>query len=296
MRMPPLLIASVSPGAGRTTVTAALAWLAVSEGRAVAVRRAGDDAARADAAFYASVPAFRSPAGPEALESLEPSDGIDLWEAPPGDVADAAARAKARVILVARAGLDDATRQQAARLGERLAGVVVTAVPEDAAGGMPPPVIAALPEDRLLAGPAVRDVRDALNARTLLADGADTALEWVVVAPVASDPGAPYFARWERKAIVVRHEKADVLLAAVGSGPDCLIITGGQEPMPYVLDRIRNEGRDLTVLLSPLDTYHTVRRIEKLYGASRFAGMRKVERAAELLRERLAVPLDTLLA
>jgi hypothetical protein len=63
-----------------------------------------------------------------------------------------------------------------------------------------------------------------------------------------------------------------------------------------VLDRIRNEGRDLTVLLSPLDTYRTMRRIEKLYGASRFAGMRKVERAAQLLRERLAVPVETLLA
>ncbi|HXF50255.1 MAG TPA: DRTGG domain-containing protein, partial [Dehalococcoidia bacterium] len=214
---------------------------------------------------------------------------------PPGDVAEAAARTKARVLLVARGELDEETRRQAERLGGRLAGVVLTAVPEKEAQSAAAPVIAALPEDRLLAGPSVRDVRDALEARTLVEDGADAALEWVVVAPIASDPGAPYFTRWGRKAVVVRHEKADLMLAALGTELDCLIITGGREPLPYVLDRIRNEGRDLTVLLSPLDTYQTMRRIEKLYGASRFAGMRKVERAAELLRERLSVPLESLL-
>jgi hypothetical protein len=295
--MPPLLVASASPGAGRTTVTAGLAWLAASSGREVAVRRAGDDdAARADAAFYAGVPAFAAPPEPAALESLKPSGGIDLWEAPPGDIADAAAKANARVLLVARRELDAASRRLAERLGDRLAGIVLTAVPEKEAAGVTSPVIAALPEDRLLAGPSVRDVRDALQARTLLEDGADAALEWIVVAPIASDPGAPYFTRWGRKAVVVRHEKADLMLAALGTELDCLIITGGREPLPYVLDRIRNEGRDLTVLLSPLDTYRTMRRIEKLYGASRFAGMRKVERAAQLLRERLAVPVETLLA
>ncbi len=294
--MAPLIVASVVAGAGRTTVTAGLAWLAAQDGRAVAVRRAGDDdAARADAAFYAGVPAFAAPAEPVALDALTPSDGFDLWEAPPGDVAEAVARTKARVLLVARGELDEETRRLAERLGGRLAGVALTAVPEKEAQSAAAPVIVALPEDRLLAGPSVRDVREALEARTLVEDGADAALEWVVVAPVASDPGAPYFTRWGRKAVVVRHEKADLMLAALGTELDCLIITGGREPLPYVLDRIRNEGRDLTVLLSPLDTYQTMRRIEKLYGASRFAGMRKVERAAQLLRERLSVPLESLL-
>jgi hypothetical protein len=295
--MPPLLVASGSPAAGRTTVTAGLAWLAASEGRKVAVRRAGDGhAARADAAFYAAVPAFGAAAEPAALDSLRPSGGVDLWEAPAGDITEAAARTNARVLLVARGRLDDETRAQAERLGERLAGIVVTAATEPAGSTVTAPVIAALPEDRLLAGPSVRDVREALEARVLVKDGADAALEWIVIAPIASDPGAPYFTRWGRKAVVVRHEKADLMLAALGTELDCLIITGGREPLPYVLDRIRNEGRDLTVLLSPLDTYRTMRRIEQLYGATRFVGMRKVERAAELLRERLAVSTDTLFA
>lgn len=294
--MAPLIVASVAPGAGRTTVTAAIAWLAAQDGRAVAVRRAGDDdAARADAALYAGVPGISAPREPVPLDALTPGGGVDLWEAPPGDVTQAAARAKARVLLVARGGLDEETRGQAERLGAQLAGVLLTAVPEKEAQSAAAPVIAALPEDRLLAGPSVRDVRDALEARTLVEDGADATLEWVVVAPIASDPGAPYFTRWGRKAVVVRHEKADLMLAALGTELDCLIITGGREPLPYVLDRIRNEGRDLSVLLSPLDTYHTMRRIEKLYGANRFAGMRKVERAAQLLRERLSVPIETLL-
>lgn len=294
--MAPLIIASVAPGAGRTTVTAAIAWLAAQDGRAVAVRRAGDDdAARADAAFYAGIPGLSTSPEPVALDALTPAGDVDLWEAPPGDVSEAAARAKARVLLVARGGLDDETRKQAERLGGRLAGVVLTAVPEKEAQRAAEPVVAALPEDRLLASPSVRDVREALEARTLVEDGADTPLEWVVVAPIASDPGAPYFVRWGRKAVVVRHEKADLMLAALGTELGCLIITGGREPLPYVLDRIRNEGRDLTVLLSPLDTYHTMRRIETLYGSSRFAGMRKVERAAELLRDGLSAPLESLL-
>lgn len=294
--MAPLIVASVAPGVGRTTVTAAIAWLAAQDGRAVAVRRAGDDdAARADAALYAGVPGVSASPAPVPVDALTPGGGVDLWEAPPGDVTEAAARAKARVLLVARGGLDEETRKQAERLGAQLAGVLLTAVPEKEAQRAAEPVVAALPEDRLLAGPSVREVRDALEARTLVEDGADATLEWVVVAPIASDPGAPYFTRWGRKAVVVRHEKADLMLAALGTELDCLIITGGREPLPYVLDRIRNEGRNLSVLLSPLDTYHTMRRIETLYGASRFAGMRKVERAAQLLRERLSVPIETLL-
>ncbi len=289
--MPPILVVSTSPGAGRTTVAAGMARL-LAANRQVAVARLGeDDAAKADAAFYAGV--FGGPGRPVAPQDARPTGAQDVWEAPAGDTGAIAQATGANAVLVARGGVGDADVALAKALGEQLKGVVITDVP---AGGAQDArsltVLAALPEDRLLAAPATREVREALEAQTLVEDGADTALEWIVVGPIASDPAAPYFTRWERKAAVIRHDKTDVMLAALATDLDCLIVTGGSEPSPYVLDRVRNEGRDLTVMVSPLDTLGTMRKIETLYGRARFAGERKIERAAELLGTHLTVAVE----
>jgi hypothetical protein len=83
--------------------------------------------------------------------------------------------------------------------------------------------------------------------------------------------------------VVTRAEKVDVALAALRTDTTCLILTGGSDPSPYLLDRVAS-ARDTTLLLAPNGTVETVRDIEGTFGQAAFAGEAKIERVSELMR------------
>jgi len=61
------------------------------------------------------------------------------------------------------------------------------------------------------------------------------------------------------------------------------ILTGGQQPSPYFLDRVQGSDFDVTVLLAPDDTLRTMDALDALYARTRFSGQRKLARAIELV-------------
>jgi BioD-like phosphotransacetylase family protein len=74
-----------------------------------------------------------------------------------------------------------------------------------------------------------------------------------------------------------------VQLAALLTDVDLLVLTGGGDPSPYLMDRVRGTRDDISVVVAAEDTVDTMRAIEGLYGASRFDGAGKMLRAAQLL-------------
>ena len=64
----------------------------------------------------------------------------------------------------------------------------------------------------------------------------------------------------------------------------CLILTGGGEPSPYVVDRVA-ASRDTTLLLAPGGTVETLRDVEDTFGSSAFAGALKLDRIGTLMRD-----------
>ena len=142
----------------------------------------------------------------------------------------------------------------------------------------------ALPEDRLLAAPTVGTLIEVSGAQVLArsTEGDAAICEHIVVGPISLDAGDAYFARFPRSAVVTRAEKVDVALAALRTDPECLILSGGGEPSPYLLDRVASSRRT-TLLLAPEGTIETVRDIEGSFGRSAFAGEAKAERAGELM-------------
>ena len=305
--MPTILIASLQPGEGRTTTTAALGAHLAREGhivRLICTSQDEDTAAEDDARSLASVPGCSAPeaAVSEQAAQLEAtalaSDAFALIETPPGAPAELAARLSARVILVSaqaddlRLGELAATAQS---LGDALIGVIVTrqherrlAAIRSACDERNLACLAVLPEDRLMAGPNVREMAEALHASRLIENAEDEeALEYVMLGPISADPGQPYFLQHGRKAVVNRFDKMDLHLAALATEPDCLILAGGQQPSPYLLDRVEGSGLEITVLLSPETSVRTIELLDELYGHTRFAGRRKLDRAIELFQEHL---------
>lgn len=154
-------------------------------------------------------------------------------------------------------------------------------------------VLGVVPEDALLASPTIGQVKEALAADGVNTDSLrDRPLQRVVIASIAADPGQTYFEFTRADAIIVRSDKPDLLLAALNAvTSSCLIVTGGLPVLSYVLERV--EENEIPLLRTKLDTRETVAAIEDLFGAGSFnASPEKTRRIDELLA---SVNLDALL-
>lgn len=271
-----IVVGGVEPEAGATTMAAGLAHRLAYAGQTVRVERlAGDARAEGDAAVFATLEFASSSGTPLAVPSdaaATAAGGVTVLEAPVG--ADPAAIARqaggGTVLRVSAAGgpVPAAAAGGATTIANRVVAAAAMAVPED----------------RLLAAPTVGVLREASGARVLARSvvGDASVCEHIVVGPVFEDSDEPHFGRFDRKVIVTRAEKVDIALAALRTAPRCLILTGGHDPSPYLLDRVASD-RNTTLLLSPDDTVTTVHAIEGTFGSAAFSGEEKVARIGQHL-------------
>jgi len=254
--MTTLLIAAATTLSGKTTIAVAIAR---ALGNA-ALKRIGDDAnAEPDRKLFASL----------ALQGNTP-----VIELPAGDPASAIAdNAGARVIVVATPQSAEASSEMAKGAGSSLAGVILNRASargeaNQYTGATP---IAVVLGDRVLGAPTLADVATALNAETENLEGnSSRLLDKPIIASIAADPGQAYFDRTRADSVIVRSDKPDLQLAALNSGAECLIITGGLPLLSYVRDRVAAD--EIPLLRTALDTKGTVSAIEALYGAKPFGG------------------------
>ena len=290
--MTALQILSSQPLSGKTAIAAALGQrFALDGGRVRLLRAGGGAAALADAETFAALTFASSPGRPVAADQVDAnaSDETVLLEL------DAAAPPVAHLpgLIVVRGAAGEADAALARSLGDRLVGTIATRVTtgrSDAvegdlsSAGLRP--LAVLPEDRILAAPCVDELRDALGA-SLLYDGENgrEVVEDVLIAPVYADPAQPHFQRFQAKAVLAPFNKTDLHLAAIETQAACLIITGGNPPSPYVVDRA--QGENTTVLLAEEETPATLASLSDVWLVSRFRGERKTAAAFALLEQRL---------
>lgn len=268
-----ILVANAQPGAGSTTVAAGLGHRLALGGRAVRfVRLDGDARAAADAQTYATFEIAETAGAPVAEAALPADDAtITIIEAPAGaDGAALATRLGARLVLVS----EDATTTAD--------GATVVANHQRYAGPN------AIVEDRLLAAPTVARLIEASGATVLSRSEAGDAeiCQHLVVGAISHDAADAYYNRFPRRCVVSRAERVDLALAAMLTRSECLILTGGHEPSPYLLDRAAST-RETTLLLAPEGTVETLRDIEGSFGTSPFSHEAKLERISMLLAEAL---------
>lgn len=268
-----VVVRSTNPGEGKTGVAAAIARHYAYQGLPVRLIRTGSSpSALLDAAWFGtldfvpgshqtSVDAGTVADDPDALLVIE----SDAGDAPIEGIQVAVARGEGGAVAGAAATIRTALRSAS------------PAKPEGA------PVIG-LAEDRTLAGFSLEEVKDTLHAETIVeGDNDPRTCDYLVVSPIASDAGQPYFRRFDTKAVVVRYDRTDMHLAAMQADPEFLILTGGRRPSGYTFDAAGAKG--IPVLLSANDTENTVMALEEIFAHTRFQGERKLDRMAELLEE-----------
>jgi hypothetical protein len=280
--------------AGKSAVAVALARGFSASGPVRLVRSGAGEAAAADAVNFGSY-LFASTPGvavdTAALAGFSNEETV-IVEADAGSIP----MAGVATLVVLRGEASDEDKALATTLGDRLVGTIATDVPSTQVeavardltnAGLRP--LAILPEDRALAAPSVGEIRDILNAQVLYeGENELEVVDDVLLSPVYADPARPHFRRFASKAVLSPFNKTDFHLAAIDTGAACLVITGGRDPSPYVVDRA--QGEPITVLLAPHETPETLTEMSDVWLTSRFRGERKAEAMYALLERNFDIP------
>jgi uncharacterized protein len=191
--------------------------------------------------------------------------------------------------------LDDALTARK-RLGDLLIGVVLNAIPRQrmpfvqemvkpALEERGVPVLAILPQERLLLSVSVGDLTEFLSGQALCCeDKMDELVEHLMVGAMSVDSALSYFRRKPNKAVITGGDRPDIQLAALETSTKCVILTGNLRPSPIILGRAEEVG--VPMILVRQDTLTAVEVIERFFGKTRFHLEKKVERFEEMLDDR----------
>ncbi len=207
---------------------------------------------------------------------------------------------KARVIVVENyAGGQSAPQYAASYLGfgENLLGFILNKVPKrelksaceeltSRVSGAEMRILGALPEERALLAFTVGELAEQINGEMLNNGEKSMALvESVMTGAMCVDSGLDYFGRKSNKAVVVRHDRPDMQMAALETATRCLVISGGGEPIDYV--RFKAEEKNIPVIMTQNDTDTVIKHIEALLEGTRFHQDKKLNKLSEVMKANL---------
>ncbi len=181
-------------------------------------------------------------------------------------------------------------------LGDRLTGVLVNGltrylgteandnlIPSLEEAGMP--LLGLIPEDRFMLSVTVEEIRNGLNGRYVVDEGnLNAPIEWFQVGAMSLDPGELRFGLYDNNAIVVRGDRPDIQMSALNSSVSCLVLTGGIEPIEYITYEAGEE--EVPVMVVETDTDSTMYALNEVTARARMNNSAKVGRFAQLLRTR----------
>ena len=314
-----LIIASDSPGAGKTATTLAMAQISNENGVSASAFKpfalTNDDPDQAVFNDLANPtpdgwPIQIADSGPTRDDIVAAAHPLSIAAAGdnpviveiPGEIdarglAELADAWDASVLLVTAYRRDlrasDLSEWQYA-LGDRLAGVLVNGltrylgteandnlIPSLEEAGMP--LAGIIPEDRFMLSLSVEEIRAGLNGRYVVDEGdLNAPIEWFQVGAMSLDPGELRFGLYDNNAIVVRGDRPDIQMSALNSSVSCLVLTGGLEPIEYITYEAGEE--EVPVMVVETDTDSTMYALNDVTSSARINSAAKVARFAELLR------------
>ncbi len=240
--------------------------------------------------------------GPADLNLIEAGGGLQTGHLFGLALSTLAETLDAPVVLVCRwnesATADGilAARQQ---LGDRLAGVILNAVPraqlETVQTAMLPflerqgiPLFGILPRSALLRSISVGELIQRLKARVICCgDRTELMVESLSIGAMNVNSAMEYFRKGRNMAVVTGADRADIQLAALENSTQCLILTGRSEPLPQIIARA--EEVEVPILSVNLDTLTTVERVEQAFGNVSLHEPVKADYIARFVREHVDV-------
>ena len=208
----------------------------------------------------------------------------------------------ARVIIVdpATESAGDDLTAAGKSFGESLLGVVLNKVPEskiEMVRSQAPAafsseginVFAVLPENRALFTLTIGEVAEQIQGEFLNnADKSEELVENLMLGALTVDTGPLYYERKENKAAILRSERSDMQLAALQTPTRCLVLSGGQELLPQVMNEA--EGKGVPIIQTRDDIATIVSNIEDALDKHRFNHEQKLPILTGLIEQYFDFP------
>lgn len=180
--------------------------------------------------------------------------------------------------------------------GDQLSGVVINGVlrftehqlrnqiaPQIESQGVP--VLGIFPEDRALLAVSVKDIAEHLQGEIAYQpEKANDLVEYFMVGGWIMDSGVHVFSRRDRKAVIARHDRPDIQMAALETDPVCLVLTGGGRPIEYVEYELKE--REIPVILVKQDTLTAMSDLDTISARASIHHIQKIERFREMIKHR----------
>ena len=144
------------------------------------------------------------------------------------------------------------------------------------------PVLGVIPENRTLLGVSVKQLADYLGGK-LIDFGNDSGdlVESVMVGGMWMAAGEVHFGLRNDKAVIVRGDRPDIQMAALGTSTSCLVLTGDIEPIEYILNEARES--ETPIITVATDTLSTMENISELPRTALFDHSKKLREFSLLL-------------
>jgi len=162
--------------------------------------------------------------------------------------------AKAIIVDTATESPGDSLISAGKSLGDSLLGVVLNKVPAGQAetvrsqapaafSGAGMNVFAVIPENRDLFTLTVGELAGHVQGEFLNnAEKSEELVENLMLGALTVDTGPLYYGRKENKAAILRSERSDMQLAALQTPTRCLVLSGGQELLPQIMNEAEDKG------------------------------------------------------
>ncbi|MBF2098060.1 MAG: phosphotransacetylase family protein, partial [Gloeomargaritaceae cyanobacterium C42_A2020_066] len=243
------------------------------------------------------------------LAAAAPQGGLDLWLLEGSDdltagrlfqlsLPEMATTLDVPVLLVGAyqdGSLGDTLLDAQDRLGHRLLGVLLNAVPEGVLGEVQAtlvpflerqgiPVFGVLPQSRLLRCVSVRNLVQALQAEVVCgADRLDLLVEELSIGAMNVSAALEYLRRGVNMVVVTGSDRVDIQLAALETSTHCLVLTGHAQPTTLILERAQE--LEVPILAVDMDTLAAVAAIEETFAQVRLREPLKVAGVQDLFGE-----------
>ena len=144
------------------------------------------------------------------------------------------------------------------------------------------PVLGVIPENRTLLGVSVKQLADYLGGKLIdFGNDSGNLVESVMVGGMWMDAGEVHFGLRNDKAVIVRGDRPDIQMAALGTSTSCLVLTGDIEPIEYILNEARES--ETPIITVATDTVSTMENISELPRTALFDHSKKLREFSLLL-------------
>ena len=127
------------------------------------------------------------------------------------------------------------------------------------------PIIGKIEKSMKLLAPRVSEIQEAIGAELINESafgGLKNYVRTYIVGAMNTQAALKYLRQAESAAVVTGGDRADLLLASLDTDVSCLILTGFIQPDTKIITAANEKG--IPILLSPSDTYTTLRNMERM--------------------------------